>query len=128
MNPRSPTRRSVLRSCGLAATAGLAGCTSLFGARTTELVVHNDREASVRVVVSVTNPSRDEPVLDAAELTVDAGAEATLDEELPRLRNHRVTVDVDDAPSETFPVDEPAAVLHVYVKADGIDFVVGGDE
>jgi hypothetical protein len=121
-----PTRRSFLQMAGVLATTALAGCTSLFGGDTTELVVHNDRETAIDVTVSVANDSQADPVLDETSVSVEAGAQTVVSDEIPRLRGHVVTVDVaDDAPPETFRAEKPTAALHVYVGAEGMEFVAG---
>lgn len=119
------TRRTLLRTTGVAAAAGLAGCTSLFGPETTELVVHNERETALEVAVTVTARNRDDPLLDAGSVAVDPGEER-LAGEFTRVRGLLVTVDErGDAPAEEFRLDDATPSIHVYVHAEGMDFVAG---
>lgn len=117
MSP-TPSRRAFL-----AATVGVAtvaaGCQSNHGA--TGVVVHNERDESISVALTITDAGASDPRLDETlELESCEQETPTDDGKLPTNAEYSVAVDVTDGPSETFDwadVSLERAPLHVVIDA-----------
>ncbi|MDS0261059.1 hypothetical protein NDI56_16800 [Haloarcula sp. S1CR25-12] len=128
--PATPTRRDALRIGGALITTAAAGCNSLSKSGSTGLVLHNALDVEVRVMVTVTNANRDEPILDSEVVTVARGDRLVVSDDIPRENGHLVTVsvDIDEQPSAELAWKQVTEPLHVIIHRDDIVFTVEPSE
>lgn len=130
-DPSTVGRREVLGSvAGFAATASLAGCTSVWSQPgASDVVLHNLAQEPTTITVRIKAADRDETRTDR-RLEVPAGG--TVDPvnrgKLPLSVGYVVTVEVDDGPEETFEWTDPnvsLAPLHVLVdESENVTFLL----
>lgn len=130
-DPSTVGRREVLGSVtGFAATASLAGCTSIWSQPgASDVVLHNLGPDPSTVTVRIRAADRDEPRTDR-RLEVSSGA--TVDPvnrgKLPLNVGYVITVTVEDGPEETFEWTDPTvslAPLHILVDgSENVTFLL----
>lgn len=76
-------------------------------------------------MVTVTNPQRDEAILNAAVTPVSAGGNVTVSDDIPQQDGHLVTVDVRDETSPAqFRWEQVDEALHGIIHPHEIVFTV----
>lgn len=119
------SRRDVLRLGGVLITTATAGCSFSQESDSTGLILHNARSAETRVMVTVTNSERDEPILSSEIFTLSEGEKLVGSDDIPRQNGHLVTIDVDDdEPPAKFQWQQVETPLHVILHRQEIAFTV----
>ncbi|WP_227134597.1 hypothetical protein [Halorubellus salinus] len=120
------SRRDALRIGGIIITTATAGCGSSPKSDSTGLVLHSALDVETRVMVTVTNADRDEPILNSEIATVSGGDQVVVSDDIPRQNGHVVTVsvDIDNQPSNQLEWEQVSEPLHVIIHRDDIVFTV----
>jgi hypothetical protein len=119
------TRRTVFAGAGAALLAGGAGCLSSFGASkgATDVFVANDTSSTKKISVGVHDADGGhEQIQTTLTIPPNEHRNPTRQDQIPWGSDYKVTVDVEDGPSETYTWNDVHDALYIFLTEDGLSF------